>query len=89
MLTMMMPHTKAVHVVPFNTGRIIKYKPDVATYSKKVASYWGDFWTCSACYIMIQQMEKGYNEVENYIISRVHMQNILCSTRYCIVQKFN
>ena len=32
---LMMPHTKAVHVVSFNTGRIIKYKLDVyiATYT--------------------------------------------------------
>ena len=25
----------------------------------------GDFWTCSICYIAIQQIEKAYDEVEN------------------------
>ena len=25
--------------------------------------YYSDFWTCTACYITIQQIEKGYDEI--------------------------
>ena len=37
---------------------------------------------------MIQQIEKGYNEMENFL-PPMHVKNILCSTRYSIVQKLS
>ena len=38
--------------IPFKRKQVINKSTD-------------DFWTCSACYITIQQIEKGYDEAEN------------------------
>ena len=64
----------------------VKMKVHLRKASNK-QKYWDDFWTCSACYIMIQQIEKGYDEVENYRLP-MHTKK-LWSTRYSIVQKLS
>ena len=45
---------------PFSNGKELLNKQ----------KYYTDFWTCLACYITIQQMEKALDEVEAKVIRR-------------------
>ena len=52
------------------------------TSNKQKYKYEGDYWTCSACYITIQQIEKAYGEVENNWLPTHKKYFMLCKVFY-------